>query len=352
MQASVIRQISYLVLCWCLGSAGLSLVWAQAAPLRVVATVPDLGTLAQEIGGEQVSVVVCAKGTEDPHFVEAKPSFVKALSQADVYLQTGLELETGWAPVLLQQARNSRILPGAPGYIDASAVITPLAVPTGPVDRSMGDVHAGGNPHYLLDPLQGLRVAQHLRETFSTLRPDQQSTFAARYHAFQQRLGVALVGEALAQKYEAGKLALLFQHGRLGAFLQAHQESALLGGWLGQLLPYHGTAVVVDHDLWPYVAQRFGLTVRGLLEPKPGVPPTTKHLQALVQTMRAERIGVLLASAYYDPRHAQFLAQQTGVRVVPMAHQVGARPGTETYLGMVDYNVRQLVAALASAPQR
>lgn len=347
MPPYITRRSGLLALVGWLGSAGLSRAWAQEAPLRVVATVPDLGTLAQEIGGEQVSVFVCAKGTEDPHFVEAKPSFVKELSQAEVYIQTGLDLETGWAPVLLQQARNSRIAPNASGYIDAGSVITPLDVPSGPVDRSMGDVHPEGNPHYLLDPLQGLRVAQRLRDTFSSLRPLQQSTFAARYTALAQRLGVALVGEALAQKYDASKLATLFHHGRLAAFLHEQQESARLGGWLGPLLPYHGTAVVVDHNLWPYFAQRFGLSVRGTMEPKPGVPPTTKHLQALVQTMQAERIRVLLASAYYDPRHAQFLAQQTGASVVAMAHQVGARPGTETYLGMVDYNVRQLVAALA-----
>lgn len=332
-------------------SGALTDTWSQTAPLRVVATVPDLGTLAQDIGGEQVSVFVCAKGTEDPHFVEAKPSFVKALSQADVYIQLGLDLEAGWAPVLLQQARNSKIAPSAPGYVNAAAAITPLDVPTGSVDRSMGDVHLEGNPHYLLDPLQGLRVAQHLRDTFSSLRPAHQATFADRYTAFQHRLGVALVGEALAQKYDASKLAVLFEHGRLAAFLQEQQEHTLLSGWLGQLLPYHGAAVVVDHNLWPYFARRFGLTVRGTMEPKPGVPPTTKHLQTLVQAMQAERMQVLLASAYYDPRHAQFLAQHTGARVVAMAHQVGARPGTETYLGMVDYNIRQLVAALASARQ-
>lgn len=349
MRTDITRRAGLLALAGWLGSAGLRRTWAQAAPLRVVATVPDLGTLAHDIGGDLVHVVVCAKGTEDPHFVEAKPSFVKALSQAEVYIQVGLELETGWAPVLLQQARNSKIAPGAPGYIDASTAIIPLDEPTGTVDRSMGDVHSAGNPHYLLDPLEGLRVAQLLRDAFGRLRPEQQGPFAARYTAFQQRLGVSLVGETLAQQYDASKLATLFQYGRLAAFLQEQQQRTQLGGWLGQLLPYYGTKVVADHDLWPYFARRFGVTVRGFLEPKPGVSPTTRHLQALVQTMQAEQIGVLLASAYYDPRHAQFLAQQTGARVVPMAHQVGARPATETYLGMVDYNVRQLVAALASA---
>jgi ABC-type Zn uptake system ZnuABC Zn-binding protein ZnuA len=331
-----------------LGPLGLMSISAQQAPLRVAATTPELGSLAREIGGEHVTVVVFAKGTEDAHFVEAKPSFIKELSQADVYIQAGMELEVGWAPVLLQNARNPKILPGAPGYIDASTVITPLEVPTGPIDRSMGDVHPAGNPHYLTDPLNGLRVAALLRDTFSALRPAPQASLAERYTAFRQRLGAALVGATLAQKYDAAKLALLFEHGRLAAFLQSQNETHLVGGWLGQLLPYAGTRAVADHNLWPYFAQRFGLTMRGFMEPKPGVPPTTRHLQALVQTMQAEHIGLILASAYYDPRHAQFLVQHTGARIVPLAHQVGARPGTDDYLGMIEYNVRQLVAALGN----
>ena len=338
---------------WCvvamsiwLGLLGLTSVRAQQEPLRVAATVPELGSLAREVGGDQVTVVVFAKGTEDAHFVEAKPSFIKDLSQADVYIQVGMELETGWAPVLLQNARNSKILPGAPGYVDASTVITPLEVPIGPIDRSMGDVHPAGNPHYLTDPLNGLQVAQLLRDKFSMFRPAQQAYFAERYTAFRKHVWAALVGETLAQKYDATKLAMLFEHGRLAAFLQSQNETHLLGGWLGELLPYTGTKAVADHNLWPYFARRFGLTLRGFMEPKPGIPPTTRHLRELVQAMQAEKIAIILTSAYYDPRHAQFLSQHTGAKVAPMAHQVGARPGTDNYLGMLDYNVRQLVAAL------
>jgi zinc/manganese transport system substrate-binding protein len=335
-----------------LGPLGLSSAGAQQEALRVAATVPELGSLAREVGGEHVTVVVFAKGTEDAHFVEAKPSFIKELSQADVYIQVGMELEAGWAPVLQQNARNSKILPGAPGYIDASTVITPLDIPTGPIDRSMGDVHPAGNPHYLTDPLNGLKVAQLLRDKLSALRPAQQAYFAERYTTFRKRVGAAMVGEMLAQKYDVTKLALLFEHGRLAAFLQSQNEANLLGGWLGQMLPYAGTKAVADHNLWPYFSQRFGLTMRGFMEPKPGVPPTTRHLQELVQTMRAEKIGIILTSAYYDPRHAQFLAQNTGAKVIPLAHQVGARPGTDDYLGLIDYNIWQLVAVLGNGRNR
>lgn len=315
-------------------------------PLRVTATVPDLGSLAREVGGDQVTVVVFAKGTEDPHFIEAKPSFVKELSQADVFLLSGMDLELGWAPALMQGAANRKIAPGAMGYIDASTVVTPLEVPTGQVDRSLGDVHVLGNPHYLLDPLNGLRVAALLRERFSALRPAAAAYCAQRYTAFRARLGGALVGDTLAKKYDFEKLALLFEHGQLAEFLRSQGDLQVLSGWLGAMLPYAGVQAVADHNLWPYFARRFGLVISGVLEPKPGIQPTTRHLRELMQVMQTEKVSLILASSYYDPRHAQFVAQHTGAKVVNMANQVGARESTEDYLRMAAYNIRQLTAAL------
>ena len=173
-------------------------VQGAVQPIEVSATVPELGSLVHEVGGDQVTVTVFAKGTEDAHFVEAKPSFIKELSQDELYVQAGMDLEVGWAPALLQNARNARILPGTRGYLDASTVITPLEVPAGPVDRSMGDVHPVGNPHYLLDPVNGLRVARLISDKLIELRPEQRGYFEERYAGFRQRLASAMVGEALA----------------------------------------------------------------------------------------------------------------------------------------------------------
>jgi ABC-type Zn uptake system ZnuABC Zn-binding protein ZnuA len=259
-----------------------------------------------------------------------------------------MDLEIGWAPVLLREARNSNVLPGARGYIDTSTVITPIEVPTVVVDRSMGDVHPFGNPHYLLDPLNGLRVAGLLRDRFSDLQPGNQPYFTDRYASFRQRLGVALVGEPLAKKYDIEKLAALFAHGKLDDFLKSQGEQALLGGWFALLLPYQGTKVITDHNLWPYFTERFGLILLGTLEPKPGIPPTTAHLNELVGVMKANKVKAVLAAAYYDARYVDFVSQHTGAKVVNMAHQAGARPGTEEYLSMADYNVRQLAAALSN----
>ncbi|MGH7411907.1 MAG: metal ABC transporter substrate-binding protein, partial [Candidatus Methylomirabilis sp.] len=336
------RVCRLLLLVSLLGPYGLRLPIAEAQdgakPIQVCATVPELGSLVREVGSDRVSVTVFAKGTEDPHFVEAKPSFIKALSQCDLYIQMGMDFEIGWAPVLLQNARNGAILPGSRGYLDASLAISPLEVPSGPVDRSMGDVHPLGNPHYLLDPLNGLKVARLIRDKLIDLRPESKAYFEDRFASFRQRLSAALVGETLAKKYDVEKLTLLFEHGRLETFLKGQKEERLLGGWLGALLPYYGSKVVDDHNMWPYFARRFGIKVMDHMEPKPGVPPTTKHLGEVVARMRAEEVRVVLAASYYDPRHAQFISEKTGARVLNMANQVGAHEGSDDYLAMIDYN--------------
>jgi ABC-type Zn uptake system ZnuABC Zn-binding protein ZnuA len=315
-------------------------------PMKVAATIPDLGSLMREIGGDQVAVTVFAKGTEDPHFVEAKPSFIKTLSEADLFVVMGMEFELGWAPLLQQNARNLNVLPGGRGFLDASTVITPLDVPSGPVDRSMGDVHPAGNPHYLLDPINGLRVARLIRDKLIELRPERQQYFGDRYADFRRRLGAALVGEALAKKYDVEKLALLSESAKLGDFLKSQGDESLLSGWFGLMMPYRGAKAVGDHNMWPYFSRRFGISVIGFLEPKPGLPPTTKHLNELIEHMRAQGVKVILANPYFDPRFAQFVAERTGAQVVSIAHMVGARAGTNDYISMLDYDVRQLAGAL------
>lgn len=324
----------------------LSGAFAQSGPLNVCCSTPDLGAIAAAVGGDDVRVTTFTKGPEDPHFVEAKPGFVKALATADYFVVTGLELEIGWAPRLQQSARNERIQVGGPGYVEASSVIRPMNAPAGTVDRSMGDIHAGGNPHFMSDPINGLKVAALLRDKFASARPAQKDAFVSRYAAFRERLGIALVGETLAKKYDFEKLALLAEEGKLTAFLEKFKEREALSGWIGSLAGDYGAKVVSDHDLWPYFAHRFGLTVVGFLEPKPGVPPTTKHLAALIDRMKKDDIRAILSVAYFDPKHAVFVAEHTKARIAEMAHQVGGRPGADDYLAFVDRNVQAVVRAL------
>jgi len=316
-----------------------------SSKLRICATIPDLGDLAGEVGGAEVEVTVFAKGPQDPHFLEAKPSFVKELSRADAIVLVGLDLEAAWAPALWRNARNAAVLPDAPGYIDASKAIRPLDVPAGVVDRALGDVHAMGNPHYLADPINGLRVARLLRDRFQALRPKRKEYFAGRFDDFAKRLGAAMVGERLAKKYDVEKLCMLAEASELDAFLQKQGDGAV-EGWLGRLKAARGARVVSDHNIWPYLAARFGFQVIGFLEPKPGVPPTTRHLTALIDRMKQERAQAVLAVPYFDARHSKLVCERTGAKLVPLAHQCGALAGTEHYLELVEHNVKALEAVL------
>jgi ABC-type Zn uptake system ZnuABC Zn-binding protein ZnuA len=323
--------------------------WSTAAdpPLRICATVPDLAALAREVGGDRVHVTTFAKGPENPHYIEARPSFVRELAGADLFMQTGLELEIGWSPVLLKNARNEKVLPGAKGYLEASSAIMPLEVPTGIVDRSLGDVHAGGNPHFFSDPLSGLKVAALIEERLEDLRPGDADYLKARHQDLVKRVGERLFGGELAAKYDPAKLALLVEHAKLDEFLKSQGDDAKLGGWLGKMRAYAGKQVVADHMVWPYFARTFSFRVAGYLEPKPGIPPTTKHLQEVIAMMKAEKITVILTTPFFDPRHARVVSEQTGARVAKMAHQVGAVDGTDDYISFVDRNVETLAAAFA-----
>lgn len=322
---------------------------AGAPPLSICATTPDLASIAREIGGGHARVTAFAKGTESAHFVEARPSFIKQLAAADLYLQTGLDLEAGWAPVLLAGCRNARVQPGATGFLDASEAIIPLEVPTGTVDRSMGDVHPLGNPHYLLDPIRGLAVARVLADRLSLLRPEAGGDFQANFERFEQAVLESLFGARLLAHYgpaDAAKLAVLLASGRLAAFLSEQGQTEMLGGWAATLQPHRGARAIADHREWAYFAARFGISIVAHLEPKPGITPSTGHLRRLIAEMREAEVALILTSPYFDPRHARLVAEHTGARIVAGAHNVGARPNTESYIEMIDHNVRAVAAAL------
>jgi len=223
-----------------------------------------------------------------------------------------------------------------------------LQIPTGRVDRSQGDVHPEGNPHYLLDPVNGIKVARCVRDKLIDLRPGDADAFRANFTRFRATLAERLVGQTLADKYNVEKLMKLVDYGKLRTFLTQQGELDQLGGWVGALLPHHGAKVVDDHNGYPYFAQRYGLNVIEHLEPKPGIPPSTRHLAYVIKQIEAQDVSVVLTTAYYDPRHADFVASKTDAAVIPLAHQAGARPNTDDYIEMSAYNAQQLAKALAS----
>ena len=282
-----------------------------AEALKVVATTPEYGSLAAAVGGERVSVTTIAKSTEDPHFVDARPSQIVAMNRADVLIEGGAELGVGWLPPLLEGARNPKIALGAPGHVLASQGVQLLDIPAS-VDRSQGDTHAAGNPHFMLDPLNAKIVAAHLERGFSGLDP-------------------------------AGAAA---DQGNLAKFNA--QLDARMAEWKAALAPFAGRQIVTYHPTWRYFTQRFGLVANTFLEPKPGIPPSPPHLAAVMQKMVAEKIGVLLVEPYQPRKTAEAVAERAGAVVVDVCQFPGGLPATPTYLDLIDSVVKRLVQAFAA----
>lgn len=277
--------------------------------VNLVATTPDLAALAREIGGDAVEVTAMAKPTEDSHFVDAKPSYLVALNRADVLIEGGAELELGWLPPLLDNARNARIAVGAPGRIVASQGIRLLEVPT-TFDRSRGDVHALGNPHFMVDPVNAKIVAAEIAEHLAQVQPASAAIFRANLDRFNGTLD--------------GKLAV----------------------WRRQLEPYRGAKIVTYHNDFVYLAGRFGLDVVATLEPKPGIAPSPAHLASVIGTMRASHARVILVQPFQNRRTAETVARQTDGVVLDISQQPGAMPNTATYFDWMDSLITTLASAL------
>lgn len=323
----------------------LALVSGAFAEFKVCATVPELGDLASVIGGDKVDVTVFVKGQEDPHALVAKPSDALSLSRADAFLLLGMAMETGWAPALIDRSRNPEVRPGARGYIDTSAVVEKIYDSESDfITRAMGDVHPEGNPHYMLDPINGLKVARWIATSFSEIKPSLKKDFEKNLSAFEQAWGEKAFGEVLLKRYGLKALVALVEKSKLNLFLSKTGEAKELGGWFGDMAQIEGVHLVSDHEQWIYFGQRFNLKVERSLEPKPGVPASSKYLKQLVEWMKAHKVKAVLASPYFNPRHLAFVEKHSGASILPMAHQSGSRPGTATYFGMVDHNVDQLLA--------
>lgn len=280
---------------------------SAAAQIRVVATTPDLASIAREVGGDKVSVVALAKPTEDPHFVDAKPSHIVTLNRADALIEGGAELELGWLPPLLENSRNGKIAAGAPGRIVASEGVKMLEVPTS-FDRSKGDVHSLGNPHFLIDPVNVKIIAANIASHFSEIDPKNAATYNGNLSRFNAKL--------------ATKFA----------------------DWQKQLAPYRGARIVTYHKDFPYLAERFGLTIVDELEAKPGIAPSPAHLAEVIGKMRATNAKVILVQPFQNRKTAETVARQTGATVLDVPQQPGAVDNTTTYFDMMDH----LVATLAS----
>ncbi len=282
---------------------------SSAAQIRVVATTPDLASIAREIGGDKVTVVALAKPTEDPHFVDAKPSHIVTLNRADALIEGGAELELGWLPPLLENSRNGKIAAGAPGRIVASEGIRMLEIPTS-FDRSKGDVHSLGNPHFLIDPVNVKIIARNIADHFAQVDPKNTATYNGNLARFNTKL------------------------------------DAKYAEWQKQLAPFKGARIVTYHKDFVYLAQRFGLNIVDELEAKPGIAPSPAHLAEVIGKMKATGAKVILVQPFQNRKTAETVARQTGALVLDMPQQPGAAPNTTTYFDLMDNIVNTLAGAL------
>jgi zinc/manganese transport system substrate-binding protein len=278
--------------------------------LNVVTTTEDLASIAREVGGDHITVESIARGYQDPHFVEAKPSFILKLQKADLLVAVGRELEIGWLPPLIQQSRNSKIQVGAQGYLDASLGATILEIPSGNITRAMGDVHPLGNPHYWMDPENGKRIAKEIADKLSELRPGDRPFFDQQLTSFTTRLDTA------------GKR------------------------WLAMMAPYKGTKVVTYHRSFPNFAERFGLDIVGYIEPRPGIPPTPQHTLDLINEMKRLQVKLELIEPYFDLKTPNSIARETGAIVLVMPPSVGGVKEVTDYFKLFDYDINLLIEAI------
>ncbi|MBI3491872.1 MAG: zinc ABC transporter substrate-binding protein [Acidobacteria bacterium] len=284
-------------------------VFAQGK-LNVMTATEDLASIAREVGGDRITVESIAKGYQDPHFVEAKPSFILKLQKADVLVAVGRELEIGWLPPLVQQSRNGKIQPGAEGYVDASAQAQILEIPQGQITRAMGDVHPLGNPHYWLDPENGKVIAREIVAKLSQFRPNDKAYFEQRLADFINRLN------------DAEKR------------------------WAAMMTPYKGLKVATYHRSFPNFTDRYGLDVIGYVEPRPGIPPSPGHTLELIQEMKRQNVKIIMVEPYFDLKTPNAIGRETGARVVVLAPSVGGTKEVTDYFKLFDYDINSLVAAI------
>ena len=289
---------------------GLLAVGTEAADkVRVVTTTTDLKALTEAVGGDLIEVDALARGNQNAHDLEVRPSLMVKVRRADLLVINGLELDQ-WAEVVVQGANNPKVIPGAPGRVDASSGILVLDVPRTRVDRSMGDVHPVGNPHYTVDPGMAPDITANVLEGLVRVAPQHRAAFERNREQFLARLGQAMAK------------------------------------WSAELAPHKGAKVVVDHNMWPYFLTRFGLVQAGSVEERPGIPATPSHLTKLIAYMKEDKIKVIMAVPWADYKLAEFVAREAGAKVVLVANGVGALKGTDTYLDTIDYNVKAIAQAL------
>jgi ABC-type Zn uptake system ZnuABC Zn-binding protein ZnuA len=321
-----------------------------AGPIKVVTTLSTYASIAREITGDRASVTSIAVGSENPHYVQPKPSFVPTLASADLFVTTGLDLEL-WVPALLDKANNPRVTEGGTGYVAAFTGIDLLDVPTS-YSRTQGDIHVFGNPHIWTAPLNAVMIARNILTGLKRVDPANAEYYAGREQNFEDRIYRALYGDELVKMLGGATLANLDRQGKLIDFLNSKQYggsplTSRLGGWLKESLAFRGRQMVCYHKEWDYFSREFGIACADYIEPKPGIPPTPGHVLDVINEMKDKHIAVLFSTNYYPRDQVQEVASRTGAQAVIVAANVEGDPQVQTYFDLVTAWVTGLARGFA-----
>ena len=316
------------------------------AELTVVTTTEDLESIAEAIGGDEVKVSAIVKGARNAHLIDAKPSYMSRLRNADLFIAVGLDLEIAWEGAIIRGSRNGNIKPGSSGHLYASAGIAVLQKPTGRVTRAQGDVHPNGNPHIWLDPYNARIIASSIADKMTELDPASEATYSKNLTRFQKKIDEKMFGRTLVASVGAGKLWSWSNAGKLEAELKSSGNLSKLSGWAGKMAPHRGKSIVTYHKSWPYFAARFGLKVVAQLEPKPGIPPTPGHVASVIRTVKSKKVKLILQPPFYSKRAGTTVAARTGAKLVIAPLTVGSESSIKDYFDLIDAIVARTSRAL------
>ena len=331
--------------------AATALTWQGASAsdrITVVTTFSDFASIAGEITGDLAVVEHLSHGDQDPHFVPPKPSLALKLKDADMLVSTGFDLEL-WLATLQDKARNREIMDGAQGYVTVSPGIEVLQKPK-TLSRSEGDVHIMGNPHFHTSPLNWKQISENILIGLRRVDPANTGIYEANQKAFVDRMYRAMFGDDLVDMFGGERLADLLRAGTLFEFLDHEYEGekleTRLGGWVARAMPFRGMEIVAYHKNWAYFAKDFGLTVLGYIEPKPGMPPTPKHVEKTIQLISDRGIDMMLVATYFEKRKPMTIAKKTGIEAIFLPLSVGAVPEVDDVFSLVDYWIDSINAAV------
>lgn len=322
----------------------LSVMAAEGDQVRIVCSFSDYASIAAEIAGEKATVEMISKGESDPHFIPPKPSYAMMLNKADMWITTGMDLEQ-WSATLLDKARNKNIMDGAIGFVAVGDGVEILDKPE-TADRSEGDVHLMGNPHINTSPLNWKVIASNITVGLIKVDPQNASYYEQNRDDFIDRIDRALFGDELVEMFGGETLSELLHNHTLFTFLERDYQDGklidLLGGWLKEALPFRGSRVVAYHKNWAYFADIFGLEIAGFIEPKPGIPPSAKHVQYMVNLIKEQDIKVMLVASYFEKKSPQMIEDRTGIQAVYLPLFVNNSMGIDNNFELMDYWISQI----------